>query len=214
MSNILFELDKLRVTLENKGLDRNVVDTIVQKATSEIRDAFNYQGEAAMQQAIDEGVAKRSPEFINELKLDMVNMQLTTDSSNMDFSTPPYPMLARLLQGAKPMKDGSGVYKVIPVGKPSSNRPKVSSNIYDAMKHSNAERAENANAQYSAITPKGSPGKQQFRTVTSKQNSATQWVLPAQNKDFSDTMKGINSGLSTSMDDIIGNIIQSYLEAF
>lgn len=214
MPNLLFEIDKLRVILENKGFDRGTVDTICSKAMSEIRDAFQYQGEAAMQLAIEEGVAKRSPEFINDLKLDLVNLQLTTDSGNMEFSTPPYPMLEHLLQGAKPMKDGSGVYKVIPIGKPGANRPKVSSNIYDAMKQLSAERAENARAQYSSIIPKGSPGKQQFRTATSKQSAATQWVMPAQEKDFTGDMKNINNELMGSMDQMIRDIIQSYAEGF
>lgn len=214
MANILFELDRLRVNLENKGLDYSTIETIIQKATSEIRDAFQYHGEAAMQLAIEEGVAKRSPEFINELKLDIVNLRLTTDSGNMEFSTPPYPNLQNLLQGAKPMRDGSGVYKVIPVGKPGSNRPRVSANIYDAMKQANAERAENARAQYSAVAPKGSPGKQQFRTATSKQSSATKWVMPAQEKDFSGDMKNINNELSGSMDEVIKDIIRSYEEGF
>lgn len=213
MTNILFEIDRLKATLESKGLDASTIEAIIQKATAEIRDAFQYQGEAAMQLAIEEGVSKRSPEFINDLKLDIVNMRLTTDSGNMEFSTPPYPMLEHLLQGAKPMKDGSGVYKVIPVGKPG-NRPKVSTNIYDAMKKTNAERAENAQGQYSYIAPKGSPGKQQFRTATSKQSSATKWVMPAQNKDFSDDMKNINNELSGSMDEMVRDIIRSYEENF
>lgn len=213
MPNILFELDKLRVALENKGLDSTTIEGIVRNARNEIRDAFVYQGEAAMGLAVEKGVEKRSADFINELRLNAVNMELTTDSSNMDFSTPPYPNLANLLKGAKPMKDGSGVYKIIPI-KESGTRPKVSSNIYDTHKQINAERYEVARERQRALTPKGSKGKTQYRTATSKQNANSQWVIPAQNKDFSEDVKDINNELNKTMDDIVASIIQSYVEGF
>lgn len=213
MPNILFELDKLRVTLENKGLDSTAIEGIIRNARNEIRDAFIYQGDAAMELAIEKGVEKRSDDFINELRLNAVNMELTTDSGNMDFSTPPYPNLPNLLRGAKPIKDGSGVYKIIPIGKPG-NRPSISSNIYDAQKQIMAERYEAANIASKAVKPKGSKGGQAFRTATSKQNANSQWVMPAQNKDFSEDVKNLNTELDKTMDDIISGIIQSYTESF
>jgi hypothetical protein len=214
MPNILFELDRLRNRLHSKGLDSVTVERIMQEATNEIRDAFEYQGEAAMQLAIEQGVEKRSPEFINELRLNYVNMELTTDSGNMDFSTPPYPNLHNLLRGAKPIKDGSGVYKVIPVGKPGHNRPKTSTNIYDVHKKIDAERAETARSNHTAISPKGSKGEQQYRTATSKQSAMKSWVIPAKNKDFSEDVKNLNTTLTKTMDDIVSDIIKSYEESF
>jgi hypothetical protein len=212
MPNIFFELDRLKVSLENKGLDSETVERIMQKASSEIGSAFSAHGEAALQQAIEAGVSKRSADFINDLKLDSINMQLTTQSGNLDFSEPPFPMLPKLLQGAKPIKDGSGVYKVIPVGAPSSNRPKIATNIYDAWKQVNTERLEAAKAQYDRVAPKGS--KTQFRTATSKQNANTQWVMPAKNKDFSEDVSSINKGLEVSMEETIRDIIRNYEESF
>lgn len=213
MTNIVFELERLRVTLRNKGLDARAIETIVGKAGREISDAFDAEGEVAMQRAIEAGVEQRSPEFINELILDPNNMALRTESGNMEFTEPPFPMLSRLLQNAKPIKDGSGVYKVIPVGAPSTDRPKVSTNIYDALKKVNAERAEAARKQYNAITPGGSKGTQ-FRTATSKQDANSQWVKPAQTKDFGSEMKSINDELAKSMEEKIRDILQSYMEGF
>ena len=213
MTNITFELERLRITLKNKGLSASAIETIVNKASREISEAFEVQGEAAMQHAIEAGVEQRSPEFINELVLNPSSMQLATESGNMEFTDPPYPMLSRLLQNAKPMKDGSGVYKVIPVGEPGTNRPKVSTNIYDAMKKLNAERAETARKQYTAITPSGSRGTQ-FRTATSKQDANTQWVKPARTKNFSNDMQSINKELASSMDEKVRDILQSYIEGF
>jgi len=212
MANIHFELDRLKYILENKGMEPDLIEIILQKAKADIDAAMQGQVDAAMQLAIEDGVEKRSPEFINELRLNSISMQLTTDSGNMDFSEPPFPMLPRLLQGAKPIKDGSGVYKIIPVGSPSQNRPKVSTNIYDAWKQVNAERIEASRAQRERVTPKDSKGK--FRTATSKQNANTQWVQPAKDKDFSEAVQSINKELDSSLQDVIRGIIQEYEESF
>lgn len=214
MPNILFELDRLRTSLTNKGLDSETVERLVSKASNEIKQAFSEQGEAAMQLAIEAGVEKRSPDFINDLKMDEVNMELTTMSNNFDFTEPPFPMLSKLLQGGniKPMKDGSGVYKVIPVGSQGKTRSAISSNIYDVQKALHASRLEEAKAQYSKVAPRGS--KSQFRTATSKQDANTQWVLPEQPKDFTEDVKNINSNLSDSMESIIKDIVSSYEENF
>jgi hypothetical protein len=213
MANILFELQKLRLTLRNKGLDARAIETIVNKAGREISAVFEEQGESAMQLAVEAGVAQRSPEFINELQIDPTAMEITTESGNTEFTDPPYPMLSRLLQNAKPMKDGSGVYKVIPVGASGDSRPKVSTNIYDAVKKVSAERAENAKRQYSAIVPGGSRATQ-FRTATSKQDANTQWVKPAKTKDFTSDMQSINQELATTMDEKIRDILRSYEDGF
>jgi hypothetical protein len=211
MPNLLFELDRLRVILENKGIDRNAVEHIVENARIEIQQAFSEQGSAAMNNAIEAGVEKRSSDFINDLQLDRMNFELTTRSGDLSFTEPPYPMLSKLLKNAKPMKDGSGVYKVIPVGTPGKNRPKVSDNIYDAQKQINAERIESAKAAYSAVSPRGS--KTQFRTATSKQPN-TMWTKPAKTSDFTEEVRGINSELHSSMDELIRNIIQDYEDNF
>jgi hypothetical protein len=214
MANIFLELEKLRAILKNKGLDARAVETIVSKATREIYEAFEENGDSAMQLAIELGVEQRSPEFINELRLDSINLSVITDSGNTEFTDPPFPMLDKLLQNAKPMKDGSGVYKIIPVGSSGTERPKVSTNIYDAAKQINAERAENARRQYQSVSPKGSKGAVQFRTATSKQDATRQWVIPAKTKDFTEDMKTINQELSETMESKIRDILRSYEEGF
>jgi hypothetical protein len=213
MINITFELERLRVTLRNRGLDARTIETIVNKAGREISEAFKVQGDAAMQRAIEAGVEQRSPEFINELILDPSRMELITESGNTEFTEPPYPMLSKLLQNAKPIKDGSGVYKIIPVGLASKDRPKVSTNIYDAMKKVNAERAEAARKQYSAIIPGGSKATE-FRTATSKQDANAKWVKPGRTKDFSEEVRSINRELESTMDEKVRDILQSYMESF
>ena len=54
MTNIFFELDRLKYSFENRGIDALTVDMIVQKASEDIRRAMDEQGEAAMQLAIED----------------------------------------------------------------------------------------------------------------------------------------------------------------
>jgi hypothetical protein len=208
--NLLFELDKLRYTLRSKGLPDGVVEGIINKANSEIQQAMRDHAESAMQRAIEEGVKKDSAEFINELQIDSNLMQLVTESGNMNFPQPPRPMLPFLLKNAKPLKDGSGVYKVIPVGTPSSKPKKTSTNIYDSWKQLNAERMEAARDRYSALAPKAS----KFRTATSKQDANSRWVQPAKDNDFSEEVRNINRDLELNIEQLIRDIVRSYEEGF
>lgn len=212
MQNIFFALDRLRSTLLAREVDSYIVESIVQQAHREIQSAVEARGRAAVDQAVEAGIDKKSPEFINELRLDTVNFEVETDSGNTDFSTPPRPMLPFLLKNAKPMKDGSGVYKVIPVGKPS-NKPNISTNIYDVQKKIAAERAEESRVRYNSIVPSGSVNTT-YRTATSKQDANTQWVMPAKDKDFSEELKAINQNLKVEIDDEIDAIISSYEDLY
>lgn len=212
MVNVFLELERLRATLNGRGMSEYHVGVVVNKAEAEINSRLREQMDAAMENAVQSGVQKQSSDFINELRPRPGAFQLETESGNTDFTTPPMPMLDKLLaKGAKPMKDGSGIYKVIPIGAPSrQSKPRISSNIFDAQKAIAAERYESSITQYNKIKPKGS--KVEFRTATSKQNSATQWVLPAKEKDFTEDLKQLNSLLGETHDEIVMSIIRSYEE--
>lgn len=214
MVNVFLEIEKLKTSLRAQGYDEDTVDAIAEKAEVEISMALREQLDSAMDVAIQSGVDKDSADFINELRPRPDAFILETQSGITDFSDPPYPMLDALLsRGAKPMKDGSGVYKVIPVGSPSK-QPKapIHANIFDTQKAISAERYANALAQYNKIKPKDS--KVNFRTVTSKQSRDTQWVQPEKKKDFTEDLISINNMLGESHDDIIRGIIKSYEENF
>lgn len=214
MINIFLEIERLRASLRTRGLDEDTINSIVAKAETEINLALKEKMDSAMDSAIQAGVEKDSANFINELRPRPDAFQLDTESGITDFSEPPYPMLDKLLAtGAKPMKDGSGVYKTIPVGAPSKQPKKpIQNNIFDAQKAIAAERYATAAAQYNKVIPKGS--KVQFRTATSKQNRETQWVLPEKQKDFTQELQEINDGLQQSHDEIVAGIIRSFEENF
>jgi hypothetical protein len=214
MINIHLEIERLKASLLSRGLDPETVEELAAKAEQEITFSLRERLDSAVEMAVQSGVQKDSADFINELRPRPDAFMLETESGITDFSDPPFPMLDVLLaNGAKPMKDGSGVYKVIPVGSPSK-KPKlpIHTNIFDAQKAITAERYTNALSQYSKIAPKNS--KVQFRTVTSKQSRSTQWVLPAKEKDFTADLQEINSMLTDSHDDIVLQVIKSYEEGF
>jgi hypothetical protein len=210
MINIDLELERLRVVLENKGIEQEHVNTIVRRAKIDIIASLQDVMDSAVDNAVQSGVQKDSADFINELRPSFGAFQLETASGNTDFSEPPMPMLDKLLsKGAKPMKDGSGVYKVIPVGKPSGRvKTPIASNIFDAQKAIAAERYQSAVAQYAKISPKGS--QVMFRTATSKQSRETAWVQPEKPKDFTEDLQQLNSLLADDHDNIVLGIIQNY----
>jgi len=214
MANVFLELERLRATLLAKGYGEDQVDAIVQQAESEINLKLRERLDSALESAVQTGVQKESPEFINDLRPRPDAFTLDTESGITDFSEPPKPTLDRLLaRSAKPIKDGSGVYKVIPVGGTSSGgKPPIHTSIFDAQKAVMTERYENATAQYNKIAPKSSSIN--FRTATSKQNRNTQWVQPAKEKDFTSELQSINEELNKDRQDIILDVIRSYEEGF
>jgi hypothetical protein len=211
MINKYFELERLRTYLSNRGLESSIVESIIQKADHEIESVLAQKLEEAMSQAIQAGIDKGSADFINDLRPNPGAFVLETSSGSTDFSEPPFPMLPRLLANAKPMKDGSGVYKVIPVGGRDKNKKPVSANIFDAQKAIQAERAEEAKRQYNSVAPSGSVT---FRTATSKQSADTSWVIPAKEKDFTEELTSINSSLQEEMSSLILSVIREYEESF
>lgn len=211
MINKNFELERLKSTLRSRGLDEDTVIAITNKADQEIESIMAERMIAAMESAIAVGVDKNSPEFINDIRPMPGAFQLEVSSGITDFSVPPFPMLPKLLQGAKPMKDGSGVYKIIPVGTPGK-KPGIASNIFDAQKALSAERLELAKRQYNKVTPSGS--KTTFRTATSKQSQLTNWVHPGEQKDFTQDLNDINAGLEQDLQEAIMNVIREYEENF
>lgn len=214
MVNVYLEIQRLKYTLTSKGIEEEHVEIIAQKAHNEIMLALKNKLYDALDTAVRLGVDNGSVDFINELRPREDAFLIETESGMVEFGNPPFPMLDKLLaNGAKPMKDGSGVYKVIPVGEPSK-KPKQSihSNIFDAQKALFAERYESSVNQYNKIAPKGS--KVNFRTVTSKQNRSTDWVLPEKKKDFTEDLQEINRSLERDHDEIVMSVIRSYEESY
>lgn len=212
MVNTFLEIERLRSTLRSKGLDERTIDEITKNAESEINQALQSIMDEGLERGVQLGVEKKSIDFINELRPRPGAFELDTSSGRTDFSNPPFPMLDFLLKGAKPIKDGSGVYKVIPVGKKDGNKKPIHNNIFDAQKAIMAERYAEATSRYKAVAPVDS--KVHFRTATSKQNRETQWVQPEKKIDFTEELRDINREIEQEAIDKMMDIIKSYEEGF
>ncbi len=209
-TNVFFELDRLRDHLKIRGVDDQTINIIISRARSEIEAAVSARGQKAIDEAVEVGAQKESADFINQLRFDTLNFEVVTESGQLNFDEPPRPMLPFLLKNAKPIKDGSGVYKVVPVGKPSV-KPSFATNIVDEQRRISAERMENAKARARVIAPVGS---QIFKTATSKQDPQQKWVQPAKEKDFTEEVEAINQNLRSSLDDTIRDIIRTYEDMY
>jgi hypothetical protein len=203
MLNEELELAHLRAFFNARQVDPERREALLRAARGEMIAALEDILRGGLDTAIQAGVDKRSAEFIDELRPRPGAFELTTDSGNTDFSVPPYPMLTNLLQNAKPMADGSGVYKVIPVGGASERKP-VYTSIIDVQRARYAQQLEMA-----AKRRNNKSNNPKFRTATSKQ-PITMWVQPKQDKDFTETLEGINSDMKVSGHDIILGIVRKY----
>ena len=203
------ELFRLREKLKSKGLSESAIENIVRQADFEIQQKMQDAMNSAMERAIEAGIDKESSQFINELRPAPGAFLLETESGNTAFKEPPFPMLPHLLKNPRVAKDGS-LYKVIPVGKSSDSKPKVSNNIFDAQKNINAQRIEEAKDRK---RPQKS-GQQEFRTATSKQSAIRDWVIPEKTADFTEELKNINNDLQYQLEEIVSGVIQDYEDDF
>lgn len=212
MVNIFLELQRLRSFLLSRGLHEEVVDDIVDRAHQEISIELSKALDSALEQAVEAGVEKRSIEFINEIRPRPDAFIIETESNVTNFSKPARPMLDALLSRAKPKKDGTGFYKVIPVGgEPKTPRQPMHASIFDAQK---AEMVKRKEAAMSAARSKAPKGSVVFRTASSSQDRDTQWVLPPKEADFTDVVSNINSNLQLERDNIVMSIIRKYEEMY
>lgn len=209
MTNKDLELFRLREKLKSKGLSESAIENIVRQADIEIQQKMQDAMKDAMDQAIEAGVEKESASFINELRPAPGAFILETESGNTSFKEPPFPMLPYLLRNPKIAKDGT-LYKVIPVGASSDNKPKISNNIFDAQKNINAKRIEEAKERKTGKIS----GKQEFRTATSKQSATRDWVIPEKTKDFTEELRSINDRLQDQLEEIIMSTIEDYEDNF
>jgi len=241
MVNADFELERLRASLRARGYGQQDIDYICRSASSEMGQAISDALAAAVEEAAVAGQEVRSEDFVSELRAVALNNDyyISTDSGNLDFSEPPFPMMANLLKNPKVAKDGS-LYKVIPVGSKNEGAKNFSS-LADLQ--AGIARARDAAADASTtgreistgpatfsgsfaaqkvsarnntvrknIASKTNQGGIKFRTVSSKQDPMKNWVQPAKNKDMTSTVTDINMRLRQTIDDIIVSVVQKYEE--
>jgi len=235
MLTISDEINRLRNLYAMKGVPDDFINGISEEIDQTIRSEIYDVLDFAMQRAHEAGEDYRLEDFMNELTAVRIgdSYNITTDSGKTDFSTPPFPMLPKLLKNAKIAKDGSR-YKVIPLsgkGTPGLTTQKAMGDLNRARhemkelrghkKRDPSDKGETFIGMYGKQRSKHKDDIQknhvysntQFRTVTSKQDANTQWVHPGKSGDMSDILKEINNDLQQQVQDIIQSVITQYEKA-
>ena len=241
MVNPDFELERLRTSLRSRGFPEQEINQICMQASRSISNAISDALADAVIEAAQAGEQVQASDFISELRTVAFDndFYISTDSGNLDFSEPPFPMMQSLLKNPKVAKDGS-LYKVIPIGNKSPGdkrfssladvqvginnarntaKASVSTSIKDIshgpMTFSGAFAAQKSSLRDSTMRKNivskntGSPA---YRTVSSKQDPAKNWVRPSKEKDMTLAVADINSRLRDTIDNLIVSIVQQYEE--
>lgn len=238
-----YELERLKDILRSKGLSEQEIDRTSNEAAQDISFAITDALAGALSEAAQAGIDEGALKFVDELKAVRVGnyFEIGTDSGQMQFREPPFPMIPSLLKNAKMSKDGT-LYKHIPMGKDPGRKSTTSlmnaqKNISAAQNEAKAnwgtgkkdvmETAMQFSGTYTAakassrndemrakVLDKNPHTNTKFRTVTNKQDSSTQWVRPAKNNDVAGTVNDINNRLKESIDSAVISIIQKYGEGF
>lgn len=220
-------ISRLETDLRMAGLDGDEIASMLGAAHRDILDEIIGLVQGAVQEAQQLGMEMGADEFLSQIKLDTHSgyVEITTDSGELDFSTPPTPMLPWLLKNAKVAKDGS-MYKVIPVGASSMDQSaKTIKNIdsgISAMRDARPKTASDMAAELSAAFGMGAssmvsrpkkdsaPAKPNFRVASSKQDSSTSWVKPAKDLDLTSGIMDINNRLNSSIDEVCSRVVGRY----
>lgn len=239
-----FELERLRLSLRARGYSEPYIEAVVMNASREISQAVSEALAGAVEEAASTGMDMDADAFVSELRAVASdnNFYITTDSGNLDFSEPPFPMMASLLKNPKVAKDGS-LYKVIPMGdKPMTQKEKFSSltdvqqsinnarqsaqdavaqngpkDVTSGAMHFSGAFAAQKTAQRNDTLRKNTRTKTgrdgiRFRTVSSKQDPSKQWVQPAKDKDMTPAVNDINMRLRETVENLVTSIVQRYAE--
>ena len=215
-------LNRLKQGLLNDGVSIKEAEEIVEQASRDIDSEARELVADAVERAKDTADSKGAFEFLDQITLnsDSGYVEITTDSGQLDFSTPSTPMLPWLLKGAKTSKSGSQ-YKVIPIGKSSGQDvtiKDVDSGVASIKRGASmADMAMNiakdfgmssAKMQKKLHEPKSGPVT--FVTASSSQEGTGMWMKRAQEKDMRPEIDEINHQLRSRLEEVCSNVVNKY----
>jgi hypothetical protein len=209
-------------------------DKIADDLSYEINDSLLGIVRGATDEALSYAASIGAKDFIQDI--DVIEsggtFLITTLSGRTDYSTPEVKNLPNLLKNGKVGKDGT-VYKTIPIKKKTAKssmeqgidtgalqakaRAQLldngvnSTNRLSAMVESFSQQIRN---QPKATTPQEKPTIDSFKTASSKQNPATQWVIPEKNMDMTEFLFNLNSSIANDIEQTTTSIIQKYEREF
>lgn len=241
MINPKFEVERLKRTLVWKGLDDREAEHLGNLAADDMANAISELALGAMAEAIQIGEQLGIENFSEMLQVVNTgnSVAIGTDSGKTDFSWPSINMLPHLLKNAKTAKDGSR-YKVIPMkpkrrtlssGDVAVDMAQAQTVARDALKNNKRGASDGDPLQSSALFSGLAQAKEfmankrklredstasgettEFRVASSKQNPATQWVVPPKDRDMTVYLADINRNLDSRIQATVNEIVKQYEE--
>lgn len=204
MVNLHEEAHRIQTRLQLNNLDPRTIEMMLAALNMELEQAINTAADYALQEArrLGSGLGE---DFLSSMTIirDHSGVKIGTSTGQTGFFLPPLPMLPRLLKNAKVSKKTGMRYKQIPIAqtRPVNGPP----NMFDGQAAFNA-----AGAQKGASKSRNHSGSVVFRTATSNQNPATQWVLPEKKIDAAPLLDYINQQLEQNVKVAVDHIIERY----
>jgi len=215
-------IEQLRFRLISAGVDPATADDIVETALARIRDRIISSVDAGVNLAVETSRDIKARGFDKDVRISYNHRGLEIESTkgSLDYSTPPFPMLDRLLAKGKTAKDGS-IYRVIPLGNKTKST-EVSVDTSDAVqqardttpKRSLTEMSRQIASAFNTgvkVTSQEkttvSTGQPNFRTASSKQDRSTQWVIPARQADLTPAIADINAMMAGDMERVVDDVL-------
>lgn len=234
-------IDILIQKLRMKGTPERVLDETIDEINTRIGNAVEDAVVQAYYEAKEIGDSRDLDKFTEELEINRFGSQpsIGTRSGQTDFSTPPFPMLPKLLKNAKIAKDGSR-YKIIPIKKKgtTSLTKQQTTNLLDTQRVMNTlnetRRQMKQNKQERRMDPTNRPTTfneinsrirsvkkaekavmnsnrgTDFRVASDKQDAGTQWVNPGKDGDMRQVLSQINRDLDRQITDIVRSVLDEY----
>jgi ElaB/YqjD/DUF883 family membrane-anchored ribosome-binding protein len=225
-----YKINQLRLHLVSQGVPNAEIEDILSSINSSIQDKLTSILSSGISSAAQKAEEIKARGFLGEISIkpSHLGFEITTDSGNMDFSTPEFPMLDRLLARGRTAKDGS-TYRVVPIGKNSEQKQVVSKDIQSGMSSvasqkpsksltemvGNMATAFGMGAQkvvQSKSENSQKPAEVVFRTASSKQDRTRSWVIPKREADLAPAISEINAMMASEIASAIDQAIQEHRE--
>jgi hypothetical protein len=219
------KLNSLRYDLINQGADPNEVEFLIDRICERARDIAASALQAGVSKAIDAAQQMKAKGFEGQIAVKHIynGLEIGTDTGNLDFSTPPFPMLSKLLARGKTSKDGS-TYRVIPIGTGASrsstetvkdvsagldviSQTKIKRNMSDMMADMASSFGQGARSIVRTTPSISASNKPTFRIASSKQDANSKWVIPARQADLHPVIQEINSSMKGDIESAIDTAI-------
>jgi hypothetical protein len=203
--------------LRNQGISEEAIRDICSRAKNDIDLAIADIVESRTQDAINIGEYLGIDNIRDSIVMERIEdyQQITTSNGTADFSTPPFPMMPKLLKEAYTAKDGSS-YKRIPIAaRGQSEKRDAYISIFEAQQALDKNNTDTLKQRRQEWLSKKNETRMaslhNIKTISSKQGSSS-WKHPGVNRDMTKIMHDINMHI---MDDIrrsVDDIVRRYGE--